>query len=605
MLLAACSDGRTAQMLSQIDTLMNDHPDSALTMLDSLRLEKANWSKSLRMRFDLLEAKAQNKADVLFTTDSIAKEFTHYYDNHGTPNERMLAHYLLGCIYRDLGDSPRAIDAYLTATTQADTTAIDCDYNTLFRVYAQMAGLYHRQLLFSKEIEAGNQSSYYAFMANDTLSALLSLTKAACASILLNKWDSAEYQIKKIREQYLKSHHDQDVFQTSFVLLYMYVQDSNRLSEAKELIDEFETKSILFDEYHELPPSRRVYYYYKGKYYEGINKLDSAEYYYRKVYYSKMPFTSQNSMYGGLLNVFKKRHQADSIVKYAQLYCEVNDSSIAKKDQELTAQMAASFNYNLFQKEAMENEVKAHNTQNILTALLALFAIISIIIYLKWKGNKKKHEKLQAEFANATDEYNNNIHALHRLEDAQKAVINTIQDELNTANKNNQAMLSQLTSIKSINSHYEEEKQKLLHDNEELRQKISELQGKKIIQQQIEICQNFMKSKIAELVLNIAAQPSPMKLSESNWTELISTTTQFYPSLIYDLNHKGKATQREIRICILTCLGLRESDLCNLIDISSQQVTNSKSNINKKMFNDKAARTLYKNLAEYYGIYIL
>ena len=53
-LLMACT-GRHEQvvMLDRIDSLMNDHPDSALTMLDSLRPEKANWSKSLRMRFDL------------------------------------------------------------------------------------------------------------------------------------------------------------------------------------------------------------------------------------------------------------------------------------------------------------------------------------------------------------------------------------------------------------------------------------------------------------------------------------------------------------------------------------------------------------------------
>ena len=394
----ACT-GRHEQvvMLDRIDSLMNDHPDSALTMLDSLRPEKTNWNKSLRMRFDLLEAKAQNKADVLFTTDSIAKEFTRYYDKHGTPNERMLAHYLLGCVYRDLGEAPMAVDCYLDAIAQADTTAIDCDYNTLFRVYGQMASVYHKQLLLSNEIEVRNQAHHYALLANDTLSALLSLTKAACASILLNKWDSAEYQIKKIREQYLKSHHDQDVFQTSFVLLYMYVQDSNRLSEAKELIDEFETKSILFDEYHELPPSRRVYYYYKGKYYEGINKLDSAEYYYRKVYYSKMPFTSQNSMYGGLLNVFKKRHQADSIVKYAQLYCEVNDSSIAKKDQELTAQMAASYNYNRYQKEAERKALEAERAQKTIVIILSLVVVsilLAVIAFIRYKQKKEQELRL-------------------------------------------------------------------------------------------------------------------------------------------------------------------------------------------------------------------
>lgn len=397
MLLVACSDGRTAQMLSHIDTLMNDHPDSALAKLDSLKPEKANWSKSLRMRFDLLEAKAQNKADVEFVSDSIAKEFTHYYDNHGTPNERMLAHYLLGCVYRDLGDSPRAIDAYQTAISKAETTSSDCDYNTLFRVYAQKAGVYHKQLLFSNEIEARNLSSYYAFRANDTLSALLSLTKSAGAYILLNKKDSAEYQIKNIREFYLQNHYDQDALQTSFVLLYLYVEEPSRLSEAKQLIDEFEEKSFLFDNNRELPSSRRIYYYYKGRYYEGIQMLDSAEFYYRKVYYPQMPFTAKDSMYRGLLSVFKKRHMADSIVKYAQLFCEVNDSSIAKKDQELTAQMAASYNYNRYRKDAEQKALEAERAQKTIVIILSLVVVsvlLAVIAFIRYKHKKEQELRL-------------------------------------------------------------------------------------------------------------------------------------------------------------------------------------------------------------------
>ncbi len=143
-------------MLSSIDTLMNNHPDSALQMLDSLKSEKSHWSKSQRMRHDLLHLKAENKAFVPLTSDSVAKNLVSYYDTWGNANERMMAHYLLGCCYRDMGDSPRAIDAYLDAIAQADTTSKNCDYYTLSTIYAQMGGLFHKQLLLSSEIEASS-----------------------------------------------------------------------------------------------------------------------------------------------------------------------------------------------------------------------------------------------------------------------------------------------------------------------------------------------------------------------------------------------------------------------------------------------------------------
>lgn len=158
--MMGCTDGRYDAVLSQIDTLMEAHPDSALLRLDSIRSLKESWPKRLRMRYDLLEAKAQNKAFVDFTSDSIAKEFTKYYDSHGTANERMMAHYLLGCVYRDLGEAPHAVDCYLDAISQADTTAKDCDFYTLSCAYAQMADIYYRQLLLSYSIIARKRASY-------------------------------------------------------------------------------------------------------------------------------------------------------------------------------------------------------------------------------------------------------------------------------------------------------------------------------------------------------------------------------------------------------------------------------------------------------------
>ena len=117
------------------------------------------------MRQQLLRAREMNKNYVPFTAggdmqsvggdmqspDSVMKEVADWYDRHGTPNERMEAHYLLGCVYRDMGEAPRAVDCYLDAAACADTTAIDCDYYKLASIYGQMATLYHQQLLLSYE----------------------------------------------------------------------------------------------------------------------------------------------------------------------------------------------------------------------------------------------------------------------------------------------------------------------------------------------------------------------------------------------------------------------------------------------------------------------
>ena len=58
-----------------------------------------------------------------------------YFDRHGTANERLKAHYLLGCVYRDQNEAPHALQCYQDAIEVADTLSPDCDYQTLLAVY--------------------------------------------------------------------------------------------------------------------------------------------------------------------------------------------------------------------------------------------------------------------------------------------------------------------------------------------------------------------------------------------------------------------------------------------------------------------------------------
>ena len=285
------------------------------------------------MRAQLEELERQNHEYEDFTTDSLAKELVDYFDRHGTPNERMRAHYILGRTYADMGEAPRAVDAYLDAASQADTTAADCDFRTLSCIYAQMGAVYHRQLLLTNEIEVRQKSSYYAMLAGDTLGALSSVKFSASAYMLLGEEKIAEEILLNVLSLYEKYGFLQEGLRSSTMLMSLYVNQPDHKIDLKRLIERYESECNTFDEHHELHSRKRIYYYYKGKYFEGINQLDSAEFYYRKVYYPNMAFVALNSMYEGLLSVFKKRHQADSIAKYAQLYCMANDSSIALNDR--------------------------------------------------------------------------------------------------------------------------------------------------------------------------------------------------------------------------------------------------------------------------------
>jgi tetratricopeptide (TPR) repeat protein len=605
VLLTGCGgDGYTPE-LRAIDTIINEKPDSALRLLDNLSTEAAAWPKSQRMRHSLLTLKAQNKADVTFTSDSIAKVLVDYFDSYGNTNERMQAHYLLGRVYSDMGQAPRSIDCYLRAVTLADTTAANFDFYTLSCVYSQMATVFYRQLLLTNEIEARKKASHYAFRANKPLWGIYNIDMIAGTYILLNKKDSAEIIIKSALEQYRKYGYNQQALRSSRVLMHLYTDSPQRLEEVKVLMDRFESESELFDEHHELPPSQRQYYYYKGLYYEGINKLDSAEYFYRKIYRAGMSYADQDPMYRGLLNVFTKRHQVDSIVKYSQLFSIANDSSIALKDQDVVVQMAATYNYNLLQNEVHESEVKAYKTLIGLIIVIVLLGIFIFVAFLIWKSSQRKIEQLKKELADNTEEYEENIRELRLLEHTHKEVITSIQRELEESQCMNSGYRekyakAQLT-ISRLDQDYENERSRLLSENDVLRQRINELQQNDVISKHLSISASFAEEVIVKRIYEVAKKPL-ITVTEIEWNELTKVFSNSYPSLYHDLSLYCN-TPQNIRVCILTALGIGSGEQSNMLDTTKQRISNIKSTLNNALFNEMSSRTLRRNLVVRYNIY--
>ena len=557
-----------------------------------------------RMRAELDSINQRNRNDQPFTAADV-QPYVNFFDDHGTANDRLLAHYLLGRAYHDHGEAPMALQCYQDALDCADTTAKDFDFYTLSSAYSQMANLYYGQLLLTNEIEARKKASHFALRANQIKWSLYNQAMSAGAYLLLNKNDSAEIILKSVLQQYRENGYSQEALRYSRSLIHLYVQRADKLAEAKNLMEQFEAESDLFDESHELPPSQRQYYFYKGKYFEGIYQLDSAEYYYRKIYRSGMSYASQDPMYRGLLSVFSKRHQADSIAKYAKLYCTANDSSIALKDRDQIARMTALYNYNRLQKEAHENEVKVYRLFIGLIIVLVIIGVAIIAVLLGYRYYQNKIKKLKTELVDATEEYEENLHQLQLLEKTHQTVISNIQEELDHAQGESsdfrEKYVNARLTISRINQDYEDEKTQLLEANEKLNKKIEELRKNEVISKHMEASKSFKEQLIVTQILTLADKRKGA-INEKYWIELTKAFGNSFPALYKDLCQQCN-TPQNIRVCMMTVLDIDNDSQAILLGTTKQRASNAKSDINKKLFNESTSRTLRKNLVVRYNIY--
>ena len=152
LLLACCQRGETSRTLSHVDSLLRTDPATALAITDSLLQDSTRMSRAEQMRTRLYRGVARIRTYNPVTDDSTATAIARYYDSHGTSNDRMMAYYLLGCTYRDLGDTPMQLECLQKAAEVADTTRNDCDYYTMVSIYGHLQRLYHQQALPKEEL---------------------------------------------------------------------------------------------------------------------------------------------------------------------------------------------------------------------------------------------------------------------------------------------------------------------------------------------------------------------------------------------------------------------------------------------------------------------
>lgn len=614
-LLASCGKDKEANaVFSRAEHLMEaDSAHQAFALLQDMEPKAAALPRAQRMRYHLLLAKAQNKVAVNFTTDSVMKSVVAYYDRHGTHNDRILAHYLLGCVYRDLGEAPHSIACFQDAVDCADTLSSSCDLKTLSCVYSQMAWVFHKQLALSDAIESRNKSIQYSLQIGDTLNTLYDMTQMTADYMMLNQNDSAEVIFMKAKKMYMDHDYQREWAIASLPLAYLYLLPPTRLDEAKAILDLYKSALDEPTPHGKLPPSPCMYHYYQGRYHEAIGNVDSAELYYRKMSDSKLRNTDKDAMYHGLLDVYRKKGNLDSIYKYTLLYCQANDSSVVAKDRDLIMQMKATYNYNRMQKEALHQTKRAARVRGWLMFFISLAIILLMSFVWLWtdfkRRRRQKHEELERvrhELAEAEAAYNEEKHKLNIVKSTHQKVIRLIQGDAWSSMQEAKQMRAKYNEaqhrINEINALYEESIKRHNEEMEAVQAKIDDLRQKAGIDVSLEAAQAFRETYIVKRILFLDSK-SKYELSENEWITLVREFGSYYPTLLSDLHQIPALNEKGIRVGILVVLKLRESAIAHFIGLSDTAVSNYKLDINLAFFNEKTSRTLFRNLERRYGIF--
>ena len=545
MSLSSCSNRKYEQTITRADNLMElsqDSARSALAILDSIRPDLSKMGKSTQMRYQLVYAKGMNKGYVDFTADSLMKEIVDYYDNHGTCQQQMLAHYLLGCVYRDLGDSPASLSCYNDAVEKVDTTSSDCDYKLLTRVYEQQGALFLSQSMPQNALSAYQKAEKYAWIAKDTLSAVLSYEHLGNIYEYMDNMNKVIEVYENASRRYRQYGYPVQAARALGGAIQALIL-TKQYAKAKKYMDVFEAESGYFQKdscYSYINYSH--YYYLKGLYCLESHS-DSAKYWFTKCQeFAKTNNNKSFSAYAWYL-YYIKHQQMDSVAKYSEQAFAYNDSANLDMERDLMQKMQAIYDYDRWKNVAHNEEIKA--TRANLTLLVSILVSVSVIIigiltFLVYRKKRKLElqEKEEQENLIRQQIYNTKqeLELLRTVND--RKIADVIKEKVQTINK-------------------------LKEDLKDIRDKYSNssLSDVDIL---------LKESSIYKRIKYLELHPKEI-MRENDWIELEETIEQLIPSFIPLL--KNRLNVMAYRICLLVKLEISTSSIAILLGLSSSAIS--------------------------------
>ncbi len=511
-----------------------------------------------------------NRTDVPMTPDSVQPIVRHYDHWWHSRNHRMRAYYMLGCAYRDQGEAPAAIHYYNIAAEQADTTNKNCDYATLFRVYGQMAMIYGQQNMPQEELEAWKGYSHYSFLAGDTINGALGYVYIARAFYAMDDTLAVLHFTDKARRIYLEHGDKEGAARVYPTAIYISLLNGN-YPRARKFMDIFEGESNLFDETGNIAPGREQYYNSKGLYCIGTGKLDSAEYYFRKL----LPYGYNLEACEGLLSIYENRRNADSIIKYARLYQQAQVQWAGTRQSEAIILSSSLYDYTNNQYLA-ELKTKQAEIAWFLFLLTGTILIISLLIlYIGYYSFKERELKKEETYNNLESEYENTVNKYKELTKEFSILAHLYEDsdvslEIKTMLKEKQAQIEALEK---------------------------ELGWQKDLNGALNILDREAHMKEEDIARFFEHKTKPQKKweapSESEWIKLMNLYKEYMPlshACIINLPRQEKYT------CILTHMGYTTGSIALLLETSTQSITNAKRKANIKLAGEGSSRSLLQNL---------
>lgn len=587
--LLSCTSSSTPEPLPELvraESLMYDHPDSALMLLDSMAPLSEPYQNAL---WSLLVVQARDKNYIKHTSDSLINVAYDYFISRDNLLLRALVLNYEGRVNEDLGEMEKATEFYLRAGDEVLKTE---DYDLGNLIYSNLGMIYTRRGLNKESLSFFQRAYEMAKLSHDNYSIAFSLIYLGRVYGMLGEW-----------EQSIDSY-NQAIELSGYIDNIAY----RRKTLAASLVESASIYRVTGNAKFALTNLKRVeceQLYNKrnwpqtcmglGDTYRYLEQYDSAYYYLNQALVTDNIYTKQSAYQCLYLVCFadKKYEKAN---EYNLKFWQYTDSVEQLNRTNAIVEVQAKYDHQKLENEKLALELdKSRLLRSSLVALSVLLLVIALLIYIYQRRILKKERTIQKDKAlllQYTRQLNENEQLIKRNQER----IVELSGEIAAYTELEESMKEQTAEMEHLHTQNRE----LLIANNRLQRNIA--QYSVLLQQKDGELEDFARLStenvrlqkretfLCERLIDGNAQLKALRLSpkylktQQEREAIVQAVNILYEDFTVRLSKQYPAlTEEDLLFCCLVKLHLNNGTIATLFAISPASVTKRKQRIKERM----------------------
>ncbi|WP_290376210.1 tetratricopeptide repeat protein [uncultured Duncaniella sp.] len=560
LLFFSCSDNKIDERLVHINEIIPESPEEALSHLDSINYK--DLSEANQYFYDLVKIKAEDKAYIKHTSDSIILRVISYYATHDKDKLYTEALYYGGRIYRDMGDSPNALKYFHLALD--NLTEREADNNLKARILSQTGRLLTGISLYDEAIPYIEESIKICELNKDTVNIVYELQLLGGTYLRAKKYRLAEHYFNNAIEM------------SSNLPVSFNAKAKMYLADVKYQTGQLDSALVLIRNTPDLvkPIARNSALAAASEIYLENELLDSA-YIYAHELLNSSDSTNKRTAYQVMTSPkLKKLIPLDTLYQYISEYRELLENYHDDNKIQLAINQQNFYNYQ--QYVIKQKEAEAYNS----TLLKWIFGISSLclilgmaVFYYKNKVNKTLVELHLA--LESIDILNENIYQTN---------INSTTTEGNIPESVNDAPESTIKDDSEDTSFLTTKSEKELRDK--LRNKLLSLYNSN---KAAKLSEDVIESEAYKKLQELIKQKQILSYEDPFWDELeyvvIKSSPQFKENL--KLLTQSRLTTIDLHTALLIKCHILPSQMAVLLSKSKGAIVSRRESLCVKIFGEQ------------------